>query len=63
MQPGDKVRLIASPSRVGRLTSEQDGPPHRLRYLVDFGGGAEEFHPLGSLENVKIDVPGPYQSI
>lgn len=63
MQPGDKVRLIASPSRVGRLTAEQDGPPHRLRYLVDFGAGAEEFHPLGSLESLKLVAPRPYQSI
>lgn len=63
MNPGDKVRLISSPSRVGRLTVETDGPAHRLRYLVDFGGGDEEFYPLGSLEKVGLEAPRPFQSI
>ena len=63
MQPGDKVRLIANPSRVGRLTAETDGPAHRLTYLVDFGGGDEDYHPLGALEKLNPEILGPYQSI
>jgi len=53
MQPGDKVRLIANPGRVGVLGSETDGPPHRLRLLVNFLDGEEQFFPAGALEKVE----------
>lgn len=63
MQPGDKVRSIITPSLIGRLTSDVDGPPHRLRYLVVFNDGSEDYYTLGSLEKVVDEVPKPYQSI
>ena len=34
LNPGDKVRLIANPARVGILGNETDGPTHRQRVLV-----------------------------
>lgn len=60
MQPGDKVRLIANPGRVGVLGSETDGPPHRLRLLVNFLDGEEQFFPEGALEKVEKSASGPY---
>ena len=61
MQPGDKVRLIANPGRVGILGSETDGPPHRLRLLVNFLDGDEQFVLAGALEKVEKKVEGPYE--
>ncbi len=60
MQPGDKVRLIANPGRVGILGSETDGPPHRLRLLVNFLDGDEQFVLAGALEKVEKEALGPY---
>ncbi len=60
MQPGDKVRLIANPGRVGILGSETDGPPHRLRLLVNFLDGDEQFVLAGALEKVEKESLGPY---
>lgn len=51
MKPGDKVRKIANPSRVGVLTDETSGSSSRLRYLVIFPDG-EEFVLAESLEVV-----------
>ena len=63
MQPGDKVRLIANPGQVGIMGNETDGPPHRLRVLVTFLDGDEQFVLKGSLEKVEHRPPGPYAEI
>lgn len=60
MQPGDKVRLIANPGRVGILGNETDGPPHRLRMLVNFLDGDEQFVLAGALEKMEKESLGPY---
>lgn len=60
MQAGDKVRLIANPGRVGILGNETDGPPHRLRMLVNFLDGDEQFVLSGSLEKVEKEAMGAY---
>jgi superfamily II DNA or RNA helicase len=60
MQAGDKVRLIANPGRVGILGNETDGPPHRLRMLVHFLDGDEQFVLAGSLEKVESESLGAY---
>jgi SNF2 family DNA or RNA helicase len=61
MQAGDKVRLIANPGRVGILGNETDGPPHRLRLLVHFLNGDDEFVLAGALEKVESGPQGPYE--
>lgn len=61
MLPGDKVRLIANPGRVGILGPETDGPAHRQRLLVNFLDGDEQFFLAGSLEKVEKTASGPYQ--
>lgn len=61
MLPGDKVRLIANPGRVGVLGNETDGPEHRLRVLVNFLDGDEQFVLAGSLEKVEKAASGPYE--
>ena len=63
LKPGDKVRIRANPSRVGRLTGEYDGPPDRRRVLVSFNNGDEEFVLMGSLEKVVGDALRPYALI
>ena len=63
MQPGDKVRLIANPGRIGIIGNETDGPPHRPRVLVNFLDGDEQFVLLGSLEKVDRGPQGPYELI
>lgn len=60
MQSGDKVRLIANPGRVGILGNETDGPSHRLRLLVNFLDGDEQFVLAGALEKVEQEAQGPY---
>ena len=63
MQPGDKVRKKANPSRVGVLTGETSGPIARVRYLVVFGDG-EEFVLGESLEVVSgRSTQDPYECI
>ena len=61
MQPGDKVRLKANPGRVGILGNETDGPPHRLRVLVTFTDGEEQFVLKNSLERSTGHRPAPMQ--
>lgn len=61
IKPGDKVRLIANPGRVGILGAETDGPEHRRRLLVNFLDGDEQFVLAGSLEKVEKAAAGPYQ--
>jgi superfamily II DNA or RNA helicase len=51
MNPGDKVRKKANPSRVGVLTGETSGSSARLRFLVVFSD-SEEFVLGESLEVV-----------
>jgi len=63
MQPGDKVRLKANPSRVGILGNETDGPQHRQRVLVTFLDGEEEFVLRSALEKVIKENLGPYASL
>lgn len=63
MQSGDKVRLIANPARIGILGNETDGPPHRLRILVTFLDGAEEFVLPSTLERFESKSLRPYDCI
>ncbi|MBK5965760.1 helicase [Thiocystis minor] len=60
MQPGAKVRLKANPGRVGILGNDTDGPPHRLRLLVHFLDGDEQFVLQGALETVEKEPTGAY---
>lgn len=60
MQAGDKVRLKANPGRIGILGNETDGPPYRLRLLVHFLDGDEQFVLQGALEKVEKEGAGPY---
>lgn len=59
LQPGDKVRLIANPGKIGIVGNETDGKPPRLRWLVTFLDGDEEFILSGSLEKVEKAPRGP----
>lgn len=61
MQPGDKVRKKANPGRIGILGNEKSGPPSRVRYLVTFLDGEEEFVLFDSLEKVEAKPEGPYE--
>lgn len=63
IEPGDKVRLIANPSRIGLVGNETDGPPHRKKVLVHFLDGDEQYVPLGALEKVEAKPQGPYALI
>jgi superfamily II DNA or RNA helicase len=63
MQPGDKVFVKAHPGRLGILGNETDGPSSRLRYLVSFFDGTEDFFLLGALEKVEAKPKGPYDLI
>lgn len=64
MQPGDKVRLIDNPSRIGILGNEVEGPPHRQRVLVTFFDGREDFLIPSSLEKVEPEENvSPYNCI
>lgn len=63
MQPGDKVRLIANPTRVGVLGNEFDGPPHRRRVLVTYLDGKEDFVLPLTLEKVEARKASPYDCI
>ncbi|MFW9604971.1 MAG: SNF2-related protein, partial [Pseudomonas sp.] len=64
MQPGDKVRLIDNPSRIGILRNEVEGPPHRQRVLVTFFDGREDFLIPSSLEKVEPEENvSPYNCI
>lgn len=63
VQPGDKVRLIANPGRVGMVGNEIDGSSARRRVLVQFLDGIEEFVLAASLERVEYNNVGPYERI
>lgn len=59
MQPGDRVRLITNPSRVGVLTNDAPiGEGRREKRRVLFPDG-EETVLLGSLERVLLEVRDP----
>ena len=62
LKAGDKVRLIANPSRTGTLTDESDGPIGRSRLLVRFDDGSEQFVLVGALERVE-QAQGPFSEI
>jgi SNF2 family DNA or RNA helicase len=60
MQPGDRVRVIDNPSRVGVLTSELPiGEGRRKRLVVAFSDGIEPVL-AASLEKVEVDTTDPY---
>ena len=61
LQPGDRVRLIANPGRVGIVGQDTDGPAHRLRVLVHFLDGDEQYFLPGSLEKIDRAAQGPYE--
>ena len=61
LQPGDKVRLIDNPGRIGVLGHETDGADRRLRVLVNFLDGDEEFVLKAALEKVEKEVSGPFE--
>jgi superfamily II DNA or RNA helicase len=63
MKPGDKVRLIANPARIGILGNETDGPAHRLRVLVTFLDGSEDFVMPSTLEKFESKPLRPYDCI
>lgn len=62
-KPGDKVRVKAHPGRMGILGNETDGPPSRLRHLVSFFDGTEDFFLPGALEKVDARPKGPHDLI
>ncbi len=60
MQPGDRVRVIDNPSRVGTLTSHPAaGDGRRRRLSVMFGDGVETVL-AASLEKVEVETTDPY---
>lgn len=60
MQPGDRVRVIDNPSRVGTLTSHPPvGEGRRRRLSVMFGDGVETVL-AASLEKVEVETTDPY---
>ncbi len=63
ISPGDKVRIKANPGRVGIATNEFDGPEHRLKVLVTFHDGEEDFVLVKSLEKVQRTVQGPFDMV
>ena len=59
MEPGDRVRLIDNPSRIGRLTSDPPtGEGSRRRLIVEFPDGIELLL-AGSLERVEAETTNP----
>ena len=61
--PGDKVRLIASPERVGIMGNEYEGSERRRRVLVTFLDGSEKFCLMGALEKIPNGPQSPYEMI
>lgn len=60
MNPGDRVRLIDNPSRIGVLTSDPPtGEGRRRRLVVMFPDGAEPIL-ASSLEPVEAETSDPY---
>lgn len=63
MQPGDRVRLIDNPSRIGVLTSDPPiGEGRRQRLVVSFADGIESVLAT-TLEKIEVIVTDPYQLI
>ena len=60
MQPGEKVIVAGNASRIGVLGNETDGSAHRLRVLVHFLDGEEEFVLKSSLEQVVAEREGSH---
>jgi len=61
LNPGDKVRVVDNPSRVGTLSSEPAvGSAARRRLLVNFSDG-EEYVLEASLEKVLRETRDPYE--
>jgi superfamily II DNA or RNA helicase len=63
LQPGETVRIKRNPSRIGTLSNQQDGPPHRRKALVRFHDGSEDWVLLAALESMPATNEGPYQTI
>lgn len=63
IQAGDKVRLKSNPGRIGILGNETDGPSHRLRVLVNFLDGDEQFVLRNSLEKVNRQSARPHEMV
>ncbi|KAA0873523.1 helicase [Nitrincola tapanii] len=63
MNPGDKVRLIASPERIGIMGNEFEGSERRRRVLVTFLDGSEQFCLLGALEKMPSGPQSPYEML
>ncbi len=60
MQPGDQVRLIDNPSRIGVLTSQDPiGEGRRRRVVVMFDDGLEPVL-ASSLEKVEAEIKDPF---
>ncbi len=60
MQPGDQVRLIDNPSRIGVLTSQDPiGEGRRRRVVVMFDDGLEPVL-ASSLEKVEVEINDPF---
>jgi SNF2 family DNA or RNA helicase len=60
MQPGDQVRLIDNPSRIGVLTSQEPvGEGRRRRVIVMFEDGLEPVI-ASSLEKIESESTDPY---
>ena len=60
MNPGDRVRPIDNPSRVGVLTSDlPTGEGRRKRLVVSFPDGVETIL-ASSLERVDAEITDPY---
>lgn len=63
LKPGDRVRLISSPERIGIMGNEFEGSARRRRVLVTFLDGSEQYCLLGALEKVTGGSEGPYELI
>lgn len=57
------MRLKSNPGRIGILGNETDGPSHRLRILVNFLDGDEQFVLRNSLEKVNRQSAGPHEMV
>lgn len=64
VQPGDNVRKIANPGRIGSLGSQVSGPASRQRGLVRWhDNNHEEFVLLSTLEKVGSNKEDPYDLV
>ncbi|WP_035203615.1 SNF2-related protein [Isoalcanivorax pacificus] len=63
LQPGETVRISSNPRRVGTLSNQLDGPPHRRKALVRFQDGSESWILLAALERVGNVDEGPYDTL